>query len=172
MEPSIQPPAPALWADTPSSEAREEQPAPSPDEAVRQQALRSRIFWFLAGAAVNYLFIATPFKYLRTHTGLSLSIISACSVGISSTFFFGWNYFINFRSDSRRRDALARYVVAVVFLWLLSSAMLSALKHFDFHFAFTLGRRFPIDLDIVATQFFIAGFKFLVYHRWVFPLSK
>ena len=171
MELGIESPAPILL-NTQNAEERDVQPAPSPEAAKRQQALRSRIFWFLAGAVVNYLFIATPFKYLRTHTGLSVSVISACSVGLSSTFFFGWNYFINFRSDSRRRDALARYLVAVVALWMLSSATLSFLKHFDFHFAFSLAHRFPIDLDIVATQFFIAGFKFLVYHRWVFPLSK
>lgn len=144
----------------------------SPEVAKRQQALRSRIFWFLAGAAVNYLFIATPFKYLKTHTDLSVSAISACSVGFSATFFFLWNYFINFRSDSRRRDALARYLVAVVALWLISSTILASLKHFDFHFAFNLAYRFPIDLDIVATQFMVAGFKFFIYHRWVFPLSK
>lgn len=163
MELGIEPPSP-ISANTQNN--------PERDVAKRQQALRSRIFWFLAGAVVNYLFIATPFKYLKTHTGLSVSVISACSVGLSSTFFFGWNYFINFRTDSRRRDALARYVAAVVVMWMLSSATLSFLKHFDFRFAFSVAHRFPIDLDIVATQFFIAGFKFFVYHRWVFPLSK
>ena len=171
MELGIQPLTP-ISANPQTGQESDVQAARSSDAAQRQQALRSRFFWFLAGAAVNYLFIATPFKYLRTHTGLSVSVVSACSVGLSSTFFFGWNYFVNFRTDSRRRDALARYVVAVVVLWMLSSATLSLLKHFDFHFAFSLTRRFQIDLDIVATQFFIAGFKFLIYHRWVFPLSK
>lgn len=166
----IQPSAPASRATTPAPEGAPAQAAAAP--AGRRQALRSRVFWFMAGAAVNYLFIATPFKYLRAHTELPLTAVSACSVGISSAFFFAWNYFINFRTDSRRRDALARYVVAVVGLWLLSSSLLATLKHFDFHFAFSLGHGFPIDLDIVATQFFIAGFKFFVYHRWVFPLGK
>lgn len=144
----------------------------SPASESRKQTLRSRIFWFLVGAVVNYLFISTPFKYLKTHTGLSLTAISACSIGLSTTFFFGWNYFVNFRGDSRRRDALARYVTAVLAMWALSSATLSLLKHIDFHLALTLGGGFPIDLDIVATQFFIGGFKFLVYHRWVFPVSS
>jgi len=171
MELGIEPLTP-ISANLQNGQESDVPPRLSPGATQRRQALRSRFFWFLAGAAVNYLFIATPFKYLRTHTGLSVSAVSACSVGISSTFFFAWNYFINFRTDSRRRDALARYVVAVVGLWMLSSTLLATLKHFDFHFAFSLGHRFPIDLDIVATQFFIAGFKFLVYHRWVFPLSK
>jgi hypothetical protein len=92
-------------------------------------------------------------------------------VGISTTFFFLWNYFINFRGDSRKRDALLRYVIAVVAMWAISTTLLTLLKHFDFRLALSLGK-FPIDLDIVATQFFIGGFKFLVYHRWVFPLPK
>ena len=136
------------------------------------QMLRSRVFWFLAGAVVNYLFIATPFKYLKTHTGLSVTAISACSVGLSTAFFFLWNYFINFRSDARRRDALARYLVAVVMLWALSSSVLSLLKQVDFHLALSVAGRIPIDLDIVATQLFIGWFKFLIYHRWVFPAGK
>ena len=56
-------------------------------------------------------------------------------------------------------------------MWAISTTMLTLLKHWDFRLALSLGR-FPIDLDIVATQFFIGGFKFLVYHRWVFPLPK
>lgn len=141
------------------------------DAEKRKQTLRSRIFWFFAGAVVNYLFIATPFKYLKTHTGLSVPVISACSIGLSTTFFFFWNYFVNFRSDSRRRDALARYVVAVLAMWATSSTVLTVLKSVNFHLALNLGR-IPIDLDIVATQFFIGGFKFLLYHRWVFPVTS
>lgn len=133
--------------------------------------LRSRIFWFLAGASVNYLLIATPFKWLRAHTSLPIWAISACSLGISTGFFFTWNYFINFRTDARKRDALARYLTAVACMWVLSSATLTLLKHFNAHMAFSLGR-FPLDLDIVATQFFLSGLKFFLYHIWVFPLPK
>jgi len=101
---------------------------------------------------------------------LSVGAISACSIGLSTTFFFAWNILVNFRSDARKRDALVRYMAAVVVMWALSSTLLTLLKHFNFHFALRLGQ-FPIDLDIVATQFFIGGFKFLVYHRWVFPVA-
>lgn len=140
----------------------------SPAKPKPPQTLQSRIFWFLVGAVVNYLVISTPFKYLRLHTGLSLTAVSACSVGVSTLFFFVWNYFVNFRGDSRRRDALARYLVAVAAMWAAQSTLLSTLKHVNFNLALSLGR-FPIDLDIVATQFFIGGFKFLLYHLWVFP---
>lgn len=137
----------------------------------RRQHLRSRVFWFLGGATVNYLLISTPFKYLQAHTGLPIWAVSACSIGVSAIFFFLWNYFINFRTDARKRDALPRYILAVICMWLLSSATLTVLKNFNFRMSFSVGR-FPLDLDIVATQFFLSGLKFFLYHVWVFPLSK
>ena len=133
--------------------------------------LRSRIFWFLAGASLNYLLIATPFKWLSQNTDLPIWARSACSLAVSTSFFFAWNYFVNFRTDSRKRDAFARYLVAVACMWVLSSTTLTILKHIDWHFSFRLGK-FPLDLDIIATQFFLAGFKFLLYHKWAFPLPK
>jgi hypothetical protein len=137
----------------------------------RPQQLRSRLFWFAAGAALNYLLIATPFGWLQAHTALPIWAISACSVGISTTFFFAWNYFVNFRTAASERTVLARYLLAVLLLWLLSSAVLTLLKHFDAHLAFSIGSR-ALDLDIVGTQCFLSGLKFLLYHKWVFPLSK
>ena len=144
---------------------------PEPTDAARKQQLRSRLFWFLAGATLNYLLISTPFKYLRANTEMPIWAISACSIGVSTTFFFLWNYFINFRTDSRKRDALARYVAAVGCMWFLSSSTLTLLKQFNAQMHFSLGR-IPLDLDIVATQFFLSGLKFCLYHVWVFPLPK
>jgi hypothetical protein len=144
---------------------------PAAGEARRNQQLRSRIFWFLAGAGVNYLLIATPFKWLTKHTDLPVFAISACSLGVSASFFFAWNYFINFRTDARKRDALPRYIAAVLCMWAASTATLTVLKHFDAHLALTIGR-FPLDLDVVATQFFLSGLKFFLYHKWVFPLAR
>ena len=133
--------------------------------------IRSRVFWFLAGALVNYLLISTPFKWLRAHTGLPIWAISALSLGVSTSFFFSWNYFVNFRTDARKRDAFARYLTAVACMWVLSSMTLTILKNFDAHLALNLGR-FPLDLDIIATQFFLSGLKFFLYHKWAFPLPK
>lgn len=145
---------------------------PTPDgAAAKSRALKLRVFWFLAGASVNYLLIATPFKWLKAHTDMPNLAISACSIGVSTVFFFAWNYFINFRTDVRKRDALVRYIGAVALMWALSSTTLTILKSFDAGRAFSLGA-FPIDLDIVATQFFLAGLKFFLYHKWVFPLPK
>lgn len=144
----------------------------NPEDHVKpRQALRMRLFWFVAGAGVNYLLISTPFKWLDAHTGLSTWAISGCSMGVSATFFFLWNYFINFRTHSRKRDALRRYLGAVICMWALSAALLAMLKQHDWHFSFAVGH-FPLDLDVVATQFFLGGLKFLLYHKWVFPVPK
>ena len=145
--------------------------SPSPATQRQKQALQSRIFWFLAGSGVNYLLIVTPFKWLRAHTELSLTASSAISMACSTLFFFCWNYFVNFRTDSRKRDALARYVAAVAFMWVLSSTLLSLLKHHDFHMQLPVGK-WKLDLDIIATQFFLASIKFPLYHKWAFPVGK
>jgi hypothetical protein len=137
----------------------------------RPQSLRSRLFWFAAGAGVNYLLIATPFTWLSANTRFPIWAISACSVGFSSVFFLAWNYFVNFRTEASRPLVLARYLSAVVVLWLLSSAVLTALKHVDARLAFDIGGT-ALDLDIIGTQCFLSGLKFLLYHRWVFPLTR
>ena len=137
----------------------------------QRQMVRKRFLWFLAGAGVNYLLISTPFNYLTKTAGFPIWAAVPCSMAVSATFFFLWNYFINFRTDSRKRDALRRYLMAVVCMWALSSGLLYFLKQFDARMAFNLGR-FALDLDIVATQFFLSGLKFFLYHKWVFPLPK
>jgi hypothetical protein len=138
--------------------------------APARQELRSRLFWFVAGSVVNYLLISTPFHLLKTHTSLPVWAISAFSLGISSLFFFFWNYTLNFRTDARKRDAFVRYVAAVVLMWLLSTGTLTAFKHYNAHLSLTI-LKIAVDLDVVATQFVLAGLKFLLYHLWVFPTA-
>ena len=137
----------------------------------QRQMVRKRFLWFLAGAGVNYLLISTPFQWLATNTTWPKLGLAAASLGVAATFFFFWNYFINFRTDRRKRVALPRYIGAVVVMWALSTTLLTTLKHFDAHMAFSFGK-FPLDLDIVATQFFLSGLKFFLYHKWVFPLPR
>ena len=134
----------------------------------RQQRLGSRVLWFAAGAVLNYLLLVTPFRWLRLHTDLSVWAISACSVAVGTVFFFVWNYFVNFRTEARDSRLLARYAGAVILLWMLSSVVLTLLKHFDARLTFSLGST-PLDFDIIATQCFLAGLKFWLYHKWVFP---
>ena len=104
----------------------------------RRQQARARFAWFVGGSVLNYLLILLPFKWLRAHTGLPLLAISACSIAVGATFFFIWNYTINFRGDSRKRDALPRYLGAVLLMSALSSGLLTVLKQHDSHHAFSL----------------------------------
>ncbi len=140
----------------------------APDQ---KRILRWRLFWFVAGSVVNYLLISTPFKWLRLHTSLDVWIVSACSMAVSTSFFFLWNYFVNFRTDIRKRDALPRYLIAVGVMWLLSSSTLALLEKFGGRFAWSFGNQ-TINLNIVATQFMLAGLKFPLYHRWAFPMPR
>ena len=144
---------------------------PQPDAEKARKTLMMRVVMFLIGGVVNYLLISTPFKYLRTHTDLNLVAVSACSMGVSTVFFFLWNYFIGFRTDARKRDAFARYLTAVIVLWALSTGLLSLFKAFDAHLAVSIGR-FPLDLDVIATQACFGWLKFIVYHKWAFPVAK
>ena len=142
------------------------------EPAKPSRTLRWRMFWFLAGSGVNYLLIATPFKYLRTHhSELPVWLVAACSMAVPTVFFFCWNYFVNFRTDSRKRDALARYLTAVAMLYVMSTALLTTFKHFNAHLALNLGR-YSLDLDVVATQLCLSWLKFIVYHKWAFPVAK
>ena len=149
--------------------------SPESGQNLRQQQTRIRFFWFLAGAVVNYLMIGTPFKWLKAHTSIPSWGIAACSIGVSATFFFMWNYFINFRTNVRKRDALKRYTTAVILMWAASSTLLGFLTNHDPSPIFgalelPLVGHLPLNRDIIATQFFLAGAKFLLYHKWVFPL--
>ena len=143
----------------------------SSSEPKKDRRALVRFGWFLAGAAINYLLISTPFKYLEKHTGLPILAISACSLAFSTTIFFFWNYFVNFRTTARKREALPRYLGAVIFMWMLSTCTLTLLKHFNASMHFTVAGH-ALDLDIVATQFFLSGLKFFLYHKWVFPLGN
>jgi hypothetical protein len=136
-----------------------------------RQTVTQRIIWFLAGAVVNYLLISTPFNYLRKNTDLSVAAISACSIGVSTTFFFCWNYFVNFRTGSRKRVALARYLVVVLVMYAVSTTLLTLFKSFDANLHLQI-RSYKLDLDIITVQLCLGWVKFLIYHKWAFPLAK
>jgi putative flippase GtrA len=136
-----------------------------------RQPTRHRLVWFIVGGVVNYLLISMPFKWLKLHTELPLLAVSALSLAVSTSFFFVWNYFVNFRTDSRKRDAFARYVTATLVLWVVSSSLLTLFKSFKGGLAFQLAG-FPLDLDIVTLQLCLGWLKFIVYHKWAFPSAK
>lgn len=136
----------------------------------KKNVLWVRIFWSLAGSVVNYLLIATPFKYLSHHTQLPTIAISAMSYAVGVTVFFFWNYFVNFRTAMHKHEALKRYLLVATTMYLLQSLILTGLKSVNFHHSLGIGR-FALDLDVIATQV-LGSFKFILYHLWAFPVEK
>lgn len=150
-----------------------------PDSAVpsRKQSIGLRLLLFLAGAVLNYLLISTPLKFLKHHhPGWPDMVTTGLSVIVGMTFFFFWNYFVNFRTGSRKRDAFTRYVIAAAALGGLQWLVLWAFTHLDRnpyvyldpHHLLGLAS-ININRDVVAAQFCLGGFKFLIYHYWAFP---
>jgi putative flippase GtrA len=136
-----------------------------------KQSVRQRLAFFLLGAVVNYLLIALPFKYLSANTSLPVWAKAACSVGAGTTFFFLWNYFVNFRTSSRKRDAFLRYITVVIVMWGISSLLLTVFKHFNIGIARHFGGS-KLDFDVITTQLCMGWVKFLIYHKWAFPVAS
>lgn len=128
------------------------------------------MLWFGVGAVLNYVLIAVPFRWLSAHAHWPVWVSSACSVGVAAIFFLAWNVFVNFRTDGRLATVLPRYLPAAAGMWLLSSAVLTMLKHIDVNLASKVGN-IPLDFDVIGTQCFLAGLKFVLYHSWVFPVG-
>jgi hypothetical protein len=138
----------------------------------RPQTIVSRLVWFGAGAVLSYLLIATPLGWLKRHTALPLWTISGMSTAVSVGFFFFWNYYVNFRTSSGHVPTLVRYLVVTCAMWFASSTVLTLLMHFHPAGAgITLGA-LRVNLNVVLTQASLAGFKFLLFHYWAFPVHR
>ncbi|MGC9193932.1 MAG: hypothetical protein ACP5IL_00585 [Syntrophobacteraceae bacterium] len=145
--------------------------SPASSSQAKKQSLFSRMLWFCAGAGVKYFVILLPFNFLKAHTSLSTIVISGISLAVSTGFFFFWNYFLNFRTESSPREALPRYLAAASFMWLASTLLLSSLKGLNLCRGFKIGN-YPVDVDIIIMQALLSGVKFLLYHKWAFPAQS
>ena len=92
------------------------------------------------------------------------------SLGVSATFIFFWNYFVNFRTAMHKHEALKRYLLVATTMYLIQSLILTGLKSADFLHGAKIGK-IPLDLDVIATQV-LGSFKFILYHLWAFPVEK
>jgi hypothetical protein len=135
--------------------------------AQSPQRLQFRLLWFGVGAVLNYVLMATTFKWLSAYTHWPVWASSASSVGVATIFLLAWNVLVNFRGNGRVVTILPRYLSTVVGIWLLSSVVLTGLKHIDINLVAAIGN-IPLDFDVIGTQCFLAGLKFTLYHKWVF----
>jgi hypothetical protein len=139
--------------------------------AKRRKAVLTRVFWFLIGGVVNYILIATPFNYLTRHTTLPDGVKVACSLAVSAAFFFPWNYFVNFRTGARKRDAFPRFLATYLTFFAISTVLLTSFKKIKGGFTVMIWGH-NLDLDIITMQLCMGWVKFLVYHKWAFPAPK
>ena len=75
-----------------------------------------------------------------------------------------WNYFVNFRSTGGFKQSLPRYVAALgtcaVINYFLTTAGFKLFAH---------GLPSRQAAVIAGSTFIVSGFKFLLYHFWVYP---
>ncbi len=122
--------------------------------------MAERIFWFLVGGCVSFVLNAGSYKLFYFHLGWHHSVAYLCSLGLTMLFFFFWNYFLNFRTDTCWRGAAWKYVVSQVVMFSLNYAIVG------------LAYRWGVGkwwLNILVTPFFLTPLKFTLYHKWVFP---
>ncbi len=120
--------------------------------------------WFVVGgigsAGANTLFTQFFDHTLHWRTGPSLAV----SFGIMTTFFFFWNYFINFRTSVVWKDCLWRYLGSVAVCYGLNLLIsFSAIKKLGVEGSLARLAIITVVLSITG------GVKFLLYHFWVFP---
>ena len=128
-------------------------------------SLKSWSFWrrvilFGLGGAIFYVCNTSIFLFLWRDLGWSKEIAYALSLTLMTGFTFAWSYFVNFRTTVSWRSCAKRY-----FLILLSCY---AANYVMVQIGLYLMPTRP-KLVILATQVLIAGYKFLIYHFWVFP---
>jgi hypothetical protein len=140
--------------------------------AKPRKAIYRRIFWFLVGAGVNYILIAMPYKYLTANNPtMSDWLKAAFSLGVSTCVFFPWNYFVNFRTDVRKRHAFPRFLTVVLINYTISVTLLRAFKGVEAGLSLRIGNH-DLDLDVITMQLCLGWLKFLFYHKWAFPVAK
>lgn len=132
-----------------------------------KQPLVERMIWFVVGgvgsAGMNTVLTQLFDHFLHWRTGPSL----AASFAIMTVFFFGWNYFINFRTSVVWHDCIWRYLGSVAVCYGLNLLIaFSAIKRLGAEKSLS---RFLIIASVLSIT---GGVKFLLYHFWVFPHGR
>jgi putative flippase GtrA len=119
-----------------------------------------RIFWFGIGGVLSIFFNAGLFRLLTAEFRWNRYLAYAVSLAAVNVLLFVWNYFVGFRTSAHWTVAARRQVVCIGSSNLLNYALVMVLQ--------SVFPRWP-EAVIAAVQILIAGFKFLLYHYWVYP---
>lgn len=119
-----------------------------------------RVFWFGVGGGVSVVLNPLLFGLFNDKFGWSNYLAYALSLGLVNVLQFLWNYFVGFKTTDHWTTSAVKQGVTLGVSNALNYVMVIALQAV-----------FPMweKLVIVAVTIFIAAFKFVVYHYWVYP---
>lgn len=142
--------------------------APSPPADPRRQHVLERLFWFLLGGLLSPTLDA-GMTWLVGH-GLRQAPHRAypAAVLLTALCYFGWNYFVNFRTSTQWQQCAGRYAVAFGICW----AFTSLIGGFGIQLLGHGGRWSLVWLIATGTKLLTGPVKFVLYHYWVFPPSR
>jgi putative flippase GtrA len=127
-------------------------------------SIYSRIFWFILGGPLSIGINWTIFYLTHHRLGLSEGVALLISLTTVTLIFSLWNYFLNFRTSRNWGECLPRYIAA-----------LGCCYAINYLITLTGIKQFAHDLKLlqfgvmVGSTFLVSGFKFLLYHYWVYP---
>lgn len=126
----------------------------------RTNSVFLRLFWFVVGGVLSIAVNAGLFRLFRDALGWNRFLAYALSLAIVNILLFAWNYFVGFRGEQGWRVAVTRQAACIGSANFLNYALVMLFQGF-----------FPDHPEavIAGAQIFIAGFKFVLYHFWVYP---
>ncbi len=119
-----------------------------------------RVFWFGVGGAASIYLNTFFFGLFHDRLGWSNYSAYALSLTLINVLQFLWNYFVGFRTTDHWTVSAVKQGVTLGVSNALNYAMVIALQAIFPNYK---------KLVIAVVQVFIAGFKFFVYHYWVYP---
>jgi len=120
----------------------------------------TRIFWFVLGGVLSIFLNANLFRLLSAELHWSRYLAYGISLATVNVLLFVWNYFVGFRTTARWTVAARRQAVCLGSCNLLNYGLVMVLQG--------VFPRWPAAV-IATVQILIAGFKFVIYHYWVYP---
>jgi hypothetical protein len=123
-------------------------------------ATLTRIFWFVLGGVLSIFLNTDLFRLLNGRLHWNRYLAYGVSLATVNVLLFAWNYFVGFRTTARLAVAARRQAVCMGSSNLLNYALVMMFQGV-----------FPgWPTAVIATvQILIAGFKFVLYHYWVYP---
>ena len=127
------------------------------------KTLLKRVFWFGVGGVASVALNAGLFHLLHTHFAWIRFAAYATSLLTINLLQFVWNYFVGFTSTEHWTVSARRQFTTLVAANGLNYGLVMLFQG--------VFPRWP-EAVIAVVQVFISGFKFLLYHYWVYPAKS